>query len=95
MKQHIETITQLLLGAAYADKRLAGAEITRIRALLITLIGGVAVMLVWAGLIEGLFSQYHEPALPYAVKIAFGLAELAILVVFLSWSGRSARPSKP
>jgi uncharacterized tellurite resistance protein B-like protein len=40
MKQHIETITQLLLGAAYADKRLAGAEVTRIRALLITLIGG-------------------------------------------------------
>lgn len=40
MKQHIETITQLLLGAAYADKRLAGAEVTRIRALLTTLIGG-------------------------------------------------------
>lgn len=40
MKQHIDTITQLLLGAAYADKRLAGAEVTRIRALLTTLIGG-------------------------------------------------------
>lgn len=40
MKQHIETITQLLLGAAYADKRLAGAEVTRIRALLLTLLGG-------------------------------------------------------
>lgn len=43
MKQHIETITQLLLGAAYADKRLAGAEITRIRSLLSTLLGGVEV----------------------------------------------------
>ena len=40
MKQHIETITQLLLGAAYADKRLAGAEITRIRSLLSTVLGG-------------------------------------------------------
>ena len=43
MKQHIETITQLLLGAAYADKRLAGAEITRIRSLLSTLLGGAEV----------------------------------------------------
>lgn len=40
MKQHIETITRLLLGAAYADKRLEGAEVTRIRALLTTLTGG-------------------------------------------------------
>jgi uncharacterized tellurite resistance protein B-like protein len=40
MKQHIETITRLLLGAAYADHRLAGAEVTRIRALLTTLTGG-------------------------------------------------------
>ncbi|MDC0716855.1 TerB family tellurite resistance protein [Nannocystis bainbridge] len=43
MKQHIEKITQLLLGAAYADKRLAGAEITRIRSLLSTLLGGAEV----------------------------------------------------
>ncbi|MCY1013344.1 TerB family tellurite resistance protein [Nannocystis pusilla] len=43
MKQHIEQITQLLLGAAYADKRLAGAEITRIRSLLSTLLGGAEV----------------------------------------------------
>lgn len=43
MKQYIETITQLLLGAAYADKRLAGAEITRIRSLLSTLLGGAEV----------------------------------------------------
>ncbi|PCC72890.1 Tellurite resistance protein TerB [Nannocystis exedens] len=43
MKQYIEQITQLLLGAAYADKRLAGAEITRIRSLLSTLLGGAEV----------------------------------------------------
>jgi uncharacterized tellurite resistance protein B-like protein len=42
MKQHVETITQLLLGAAYADKRLAGAEVTRIRAILTQILGGSA-----------------------------------------------------
>jgi uncharacterized tellurite resistance protein B-like protein len=40
MKQHIETITQLLLGAAYADKRLEGAEVARIEAILRTVLGG-------------------------------------------------------
>jgi hypothetical protein len=40
-------------------------------------------MLIWAGIIEAFFSQYHEPVLPYAVKIAFGLIELALLWVFL------------
>ena len=40
MKQHIETITRLLLGAAYADKRLEGAEVTRIEAILRQVLGG-------------------------------------------------------
>ncbi len=52
------------------------------------LIGGVAVLLVWAGLIESFFSQYHEPVLPYAVKIAFGGVQLAVLVAFLAFAGR-------
>lgn len=42
MKQHIEIIIQLLLGAAYADKRLEGAEVTRIRAILTQILGGGA-----------------------------------------------------
>lgn len=42
MKQHIDTITQLLLGAAYADKRLEGIEVTRIRAILQQILGGAA-----------------------------------------------------
>ncbi|NOY76137.1 MAG: stage II sporulation protein M [Kiritimatiellaeota bacterium] len=54
-----------------------------------TLIGGVAVMLVWAGLVESFFSQYHEPVLPYAVKIVFGTIELTALVVFLKYAGTS------
>ena len=54
---------------------------------LMTLIFGVAVMLVWAGVIEAFFSQYHEPALPYTVKITSGVTELILLVVFLARSG--------
>ncbi|MBL9103765.1 MAG: TerB family tellurite resistance protein [Myxococcales bacterium] len=42
MKQHIDTITQLLLGAAYADKRLEGVEVTRIRTILQQILGGAA-----------------------------------------------------
>jgi uncharacterized membrane protein SpoIIM required for sporulation len=55
-----------------------------------TLIFGVGVMLVWAGFIEAFLSQYHEPVIPYSVKIAFGCVELILLCVFLSRSGRSA-----
>lgn len=53
-----------------------------------TLIGGIAVMLVWAGIVEAFFSQYHEPVLPYAAKIAFGCAELIALIAWLGWAGR-------
>ena len=56
---------------------------------LLTLIGGLALMLVWAGLIEAFFSQFHEPVLPYSLKIAFGLVELTLLVLFLIKAGRS------
>lgn len=54
---------------------------------LVTLIAGVSLMLVWAGIIEGFFSQYHEPVIPYAVKIGFGTAELLLLVLFFWKSG--------
>ena len=47
-------------------------------------LGGVAVMLVWAGLVESYFSQHHQPAIPYALKISFGIADLAALTAFLS-----------
>jgi uncharacterized membrane protein SpoIIM required for sporulation len=56
---------------------------------LVTLILGVALMLVWAGIIEAFFSQYHEPVMPYQIKIAFGVFELMILVLFLGRAGRS------
>ncbi len=54
---------------------------------LVTLIGGVAVMLVWAGIIEAFFSQYHEPVLPYEIKIGFGVIELVLLILFFLLSG--------
>jgi uncharacterized membrane protein SpoIIM required for sporulation len=58
---------------------------------IVHLIGGVAVLLVWAGLVEAFLSQYHEPVLPYAVKIAFGLVEFAVFAAFLAFSGRKER----
>jgi uncharacterized membrane protein SpoIIM required for sporulation len=63
--------------------RMAGPDI-------VTLIGGAAVFLVWAGIVESFFSQYHEPVLPYGVKIGFGCAELMALIFFLWKSGRQA-----
>jgi uncharacterized tellurite resistance protein B-like protein len=39
MKAHIETITDLLLGAAYADKRLEGEELDAITSMLCKLLG--------------------------------------------------------
>ena len=65
---------------------------TRLRQIapdVVTLIGGIAIMLVWAGIIEAFFSQYHEPLLPYWVKISFGLVEIAFLYWFLSRCGKS------
>ena len=54
------------------------------------LICGVAVMLVWAGFIESFFSQYHEPVLPYWLKIFFGFIELIGLFLFLFLAGRKS-----
>lgn len=62
---------------------------------LVTLIFGAAIMLVWAGIIEGFFSQYHEPIIPYSVKIGVGIVELVLLALFLSGSGREAKPKEP
>jgi uncharacterized membrane protein SpoIIM required for sporulation len=51
---------------------------------LVTLISGAALLLIWAGVVEAFFSQYHEPILPYQFKIVFGLLELVALLTFLS-----------
>ncbi len=49
----------------------------------------------YAGIIESFLSQYHEPVVPYSAKIAFGLVELAGLVLFLTFAGRSSEPNDP
>lgn len=58
---------------------------------LFALISGTAILLIWAGIIESFLSQYHQPVLPYAFKIAFGIVEMALLALFLSRSGRGGR----
>ncbi len=72
---------------------------TRLREIspdLVTLIFGVGVLLVWAGFIEAFLSQYHEPIIPYDVKIGFGLIELVLLFLFLTKSGaKSSRFQVP
>lgn len=55
----------------------------------VTLIFGIALLLVWAGIIESFFSQYHYPVVSYAAKILFGGVQLALLVAFLGFSGRN------
>jgi len=89
-----------ILLAGQAGLILAGAMIGRKSALpfgerlrsvvpdVVTLICAVAVLLVWAGIVEAFFSQYHAPVIPYEVKITFGVIELFLLVLFLRLSGR-------
>jgi len=57
----------------------------------LTLILGISLLLVWAGIIEAFFSQYHQPVIPYALKIAFGAVELTALTLYLARSGSSAQ----
>jgi uncharacterized membrane protein SpoIIM required for sporulation len=56
---------------------------------LLAIVLGAAALLVWAGLIEAFVSQYHQPVLPYGLKIAFGFLELAALSFFLARAGRA------
>ncbi|GAB4487772.1 MAG: stage II sporulation protein M [Thermodesulfovibrionales bacterium] len=89
-----------ILLAGQAGLVLAGALIgwgtrvpvrTRLRMVskdLITLCSGVGLMLIWAGVIEAFVSQYHEPVLPYSLKIGFGLVEFVLLVLYLALAGR-------
>lgn len=76
-----------------AEGRPLGVRLRAVADDVATLAGGAALMLVWAGLIESYLSQYHEPAIPYAAKIAFGLIEGMLLVLFLGFAGRN-RASK-
>ncbi|MBI5115714.1 stage II sporulation protein M [Candidatus Poribacteria bacterium] len=83
----------LILGKALIGRGSPESLKTRLRSIsndLVTLIFGVGLLLVWAGIVEAFFSQYHEPVLPYSLKIAFGLIELALLSLFLARSGKNS-----
>lgn len=85
----------LILGSVLVGQGNHAPLSARMRAFapsLTTLIGGVAVLLVWAGIIESFVSQYHEPALPYWAKITFGSIQLILLIAFL---GRRLPGQKP
>jgi len=86
----------LVLGRAMIGWGTHDALRTRLRKIapdLATLAGGVVLLLIWAGVVEAFFSQYHEPVLPYAVKIAFGGFQLLGLMAFLRYCGREAKSS--
>jgi len=77
----------LVLGGALIGWGRRTALTTRLRQIsrdLVTLILGVGVLLVWAGIVEAFLSQYHEPVLPYWAKITFGAVELCLLALFLA-----------
>jgi uncharacterized membrane protein SpoIIM required for sporulation len=56
----------------------------------VTLAGGAAMMLVWAGIVESFLSQYHEPVISYGTKITLGLVEAGLLTFYLGFVGKKA-----
>lgn len=58
------------------------------------LICGIAVLLVWAGIVESFMSQYHEPVIPYWFKIAFGAVEFIGLCWFMFFYGKRSSKNK-
>ena len=54
----------------------------------LVLVAGLAMMLVWAGIMEAFFSQHHAPVLPYGFKVAVAAAELVLLTLYLLLIGR-------
>lgn len=58
----------------------------------VTLAGGLAIMLIWAGIVEAFLSQYHEPVISYGMKISFGVVEALLLTLFLARAGSARDP---
>ncbi|MBI5577147.1 MAG: stage II sporulation protein M [Deltaproteobacteria bacterium] len=87
----------LLAGALIGreDRLSTGMRLRNISGDLVALVIGIAGLLVWAGFVEAFISQYHEPVVPYSLKIGFGIVEIAALALFLirggSKGGRGGR----
>lgn len=60
---------------------------------LVTLICGLSLLLVWAGIVEAFLSQYHQPVIPYPTKIGLGCVELTLLTFYLTRAGRGGEPA--
>ena len=80
----------LLAGAiiGWGDRTPRSERLRAVAHDLFAIVAGAAAMLVWAGLVEAFVSQYHQPVIPYALKIAFGICELVALTLYLGWAGR-------
>lgn len=61
----------------------------------LVLVAGLAMMLVWAGVMEAFFSQHHAPVLPYGFKVAVATAELVLLTIYLLVTGRREIGAEP
>jgi uncharacterized membrane protein SpoIIM required for sporulation len=86
----------LLLGHAalgWSDSTPWTDRVRRIAPDFLTLVGGAAVLLAWAALIEAFFSQFHRPAIPYEVKATFGLIQLVCVLLWIAAAGRP-QPTK-
>ena len=80
-----------LLGGAiigWGDRTPRSERLRAVAHDLFAIVAGAAAMLVWAGLVEAFISQYHQPVIPYALKIAFGICEMLALTLYLGWAGR-------
>lgn len=89
--------TGLVLGGAIIGwgRRLGlRARLRRVAPDLVTLVGGTALLLVWAGFIEAFLSQYHAPVLPYGLKIGLGAVQLLLLALYLMRGGREEGESR-
>lgn len=84
----------LLLGRTllFAEGRKSlGERLREVRLDLVILIGGIGVLLIWAGVIESFMSQYHEPIISYSAKITFGFLQLCTLVAYLTFVGQKKK----
>lgn len=80
-----------VLASAVIGKRSGDSFRERLRAVtpdIISLIGLIVILLGWAAIIEACLSQYHEPVLPYALKVALGGVQLVLLTLYLARCGR-------